>query len=87
MEKLTLPNLEEYTKPKGDPNYRRDMLRKFQTRLNEGEYKITGRGLAFKLVHVKTEFLHEFLKACEQANNFSKYFYYSLRIKNRNNES
>lgn len=81
MQKLTLPSLQTYTTPKGDSNQRRDLLRKFQARLNEGEYKITGRGLAMKLAHVKTEFLYDFFKDCENANNFSKYFYYSLKVK------
>jgi len=66
---------------------RAELIGKFTDRLNLDRdgvkfKKLSYAAVAVKLAHIKSNFdLYAFMRACEQANSFSKYFWWALKPK------
>lgn len=76
-------------KPTTQLNQRQDLIKMFVDKINaqrEGtKYKpVTGKGIAMKLAHVKTQELYWFYRQCEEnqgKTGFSGAFYAKLKVK------
>ena len=64
---------------------RGEMIDRFLEKLNpprraSGYKELTPAGLNRLISHIPTEQLYPFFRDCERARNFSKYFFWSIRV-------
>ena len=77
-----LPSIETYTTPKTKLNQRQYLLQQFISKLNSerGEYpEINPKVLAIRMSKIKTDCLYGFLKECQEARQFSNYFWWKIK--------